>query len=594
MGSRSKRSVADLDFVDSDQNGNESYEFVEYIKNDSNAVLQTSNEEKDQKPVTPRRSLRPRRSVSRTSSAVVTPTPNRNTRTPNSQRLSSAKPSSARRTPAKSMEDKLYYLYGSESSSLSRGKALMDVWRMYETAPGVAHFDHDHSEQYTLDALLLTGYGFQQIEEVKKETEEKGERLPAQLNLMLDSTGQPLTVREGDIFNLSERHPHKRGFFVHTGQSVTSLSWLYTLQDEQCLAVGGMRTISEQQPSAFIRTSGRNHIQLWQLNSAGEFQLKQRLWHDWGDIYQLQWCPCASANPSILGLLAVISSDGILRVIRVPNSISDTNLHVHLAEWTFQLKDALYTCMTWIKPATGSPHQILAGCSNGYLALFDLLNVSSTPLTYMPFHDSYITSICQCAPTFPYIFLTNSYDCYTKLFDLRDPELDSMSRSHKRDVCQSIAWSDMLQSTVIGHESQSVILESIRGSPLNPTLDERNGSVMSIGTTVRHPFVAAGGADGIVTVMNPFRLLGWSHKFKMSVYRLYQLEYSSKYDVYRLLENFRPNLPKPRKVSLYVHPWQVQISKVEWNPNFKYAGWLASGMACGLLRVENLAVFPRT
>ncbi|KAL7274556.1 hypothetical protein RUND412_002554 [Rhizina undulata] len=39
-----------------------------------------------------------------------------------------------------------------------------------------------------------------------------------------------------------------------------------------------------------------------------------------------------------------------------------------------------------------------------------------------------------------------------------------------------------------------------------------------------------------------------------------------------------------------VFPEEACITKVCWNPNEKFGGWAAAGAACGLVRIEDVAV----
>ncbi|EPX74377.1 transcription factor tfiiic complex subunit sfc6 [Schizosaccharomyces octosporus yFS286] len=505
-------------------------------------------------------------------------------------RLNGASEQSPRKVYSKGQEEKIMYTYGTDESTFQQGKSLVNTWKQYETAPGATCF-----EKGPMFAEIDSD-GFQQSSKKKQNfiafENQFGDFSNNNIPLLIGNQEPVYYLQPHQIFDDESRHSLRKGYLVNTGIHVSSLSWLPTTEEAQYVAVGGLLQSGELAGSIFTPTSGRNQIQIWKLIKEKELSLYCTVWHDWGSIYQLQWCPCVFKE-DVLGYLGIVTSDGIIRVVNVPRKLTHKNIFISEAEYMLQLPNCLISCFSWVLSGAEFPKQLLVGCSNGYIALWDIFDSNNGPLFYIPIHDSYIHMITQCSNEFPTMFITTAYDCYTRLIDIRNPEFENKALSHKRDICYAVAWSNLLQSIISSTESQLVMIESIRGLTTQ-ILDERHGSVMCLGTSRLHPFVAIGSSDGIVTVINPFRLLGFSHKHRANVHRIFQLEYSEKESKYRFSNNFRPGLTKSRKLDMYIFPWQIQINCTEWNPNYSHGGWLASGMACGLLRLEDLSAIHRS
>ncbi|CAA18865.1 transcription factor TFIIIC complex subunit Sfc6 [Schizosaccharomyces pombe] len=569
-----------------------SYKNDEDNDDDGDFVLENVMSEEDIEIETPSRNRKRVSTTRRTPSKPIrsqplTPSSSKGAGNEPKSQNSSTTRGSAKKQSSKGLEEKLINSYGTHVESLNKGRRLIEIWKYYETAPGQSSFEGQTSSDSKLQTLLnLDG---QQLLSYSENPFYLFEVKNLSISFHFES---PQQVEPCQPVNPFKENPQKSGFVVNTGIPLSSVSWLPTNKETQFLAVGGMLKFSETTESVFMRTSGRNQIQLWKLENKTNFKSEFILYHDWGSVLQLEWCPTISVEDSILGFLAVVCSDGKLRVLRVPRSPVKFHVFVEQADFTFGFNDSLISCCTWVSPEHGDIHQILVGCSNGYLALWDILSSQECPLFYIPYHDSYIHNVVQCLDDFPWLFLTTAFDCYTRIFDIRDPIIDNRPLSHKRDICYTITWNNMLQSIISCSESQSVVIESLRGTSTQ-LLDERNGSIISLSNSKFHPFVACAASDGIVTIVNPFRLLGFSHKQKANVHRIFQLEYSEKQDSYRMLDGFRPRLPKAKKLDMYIYPWQIQVNKVEWNGNKGYAGWLASGMACGILRVEDLSAVER-
>ncbi len=153
----------------------------------------------------------------------------------------------------------------------------------------------------------------------------------------------------GDNSNGKEpKHPdsadtHPRVFTFHAGGSVESIAWAPLAQEiDQLLAVaaspyvGDMYLLNEQELGS---------VQLWKLPITNKDESRRhgilhspRLWRvlcmSWGRPRQVLWCPVLhvhdephpSYDPSY-GLLAILSRDGLLRVVDVEDTVGDEPLY---------------------------------------------------------------------------------------------------------------------------------------------------------------------------------------------------------------------------------------------------------------------------
>jgi transcription factor C subunit 6 len=100
-----------------------------------------------------------------------------------------------------------------------------------------------------------------------------------------------------------------------------------------------------------------------------------------------------------------------------------------------------------------------------------------------------------------------------------------------------------------------------------------------VDASLHMPFVASGGLDGTLRLGN--------HALNLRTYRgemhnLYQLEWNQESNMYSFIEL---NKHKPKGTHF---PIEVAVQKVCWNQNPKTPQWIASGMNCGLVRVETV------
>lgn len=124
-----------------------------------------------------------------------------------------------------------------------------------------------------------------------------------------------------------------RGWLLDTGGLPLGIGWApVTGYQEQYLAVCTvphsdqelkLSRSSEEDPEEKKRGS----IQIWSIpchkDDGGHARLVHHLWFDWGRPKRLQWCPVPLPDNSKVGLLAVLCSDGQVRVVEVSKPVSE-------------------------------------------------------------------------------------------------------------------------------------------------------------------------------------------------------------------------------------------------------------------------------
>ena len=126
-----------------------------------------------------------------------------------------------------------------------------------------------------------------------------------------------------------------RGWVFDAGGLVPSLAWApQSASGPQYLALCVVPHSDQDYPNTAEREAHKGSrrqgtIQLWKLagskREAGEMvpsteppALVRTLCLDWGRARRVAWCPVASVDDSVLGLLAILTGDGRVRVLEIP------------------------------------------------------------------------------------------------------------------------------------------------------------------------------------------------------------------------------------------------------------------------------------
>jgi len=372
----------------------------------------------------------------------------------------------------------------------------------------------------------------------------------------------------------------------------------------------------------------------------------------WGDITSLKWCPAPRkhaqpSDPATLGLLAGLWGDGAVRIldVSVPPSGECEYIVVDSAAFTTRPPHAVCTCFTWLS-STG----IAVGCASGTLGVWDipaslergLPGAFAEPVIYASLATTYVLAITSCYPSRPNIVLATTMAGHFYLVDIMDTSSNTIlsptvtARSTRTRMGRTVlVWHDWSQTVLTSDENFTLIAHPIRRIFRQIGCTRYKSSVMSLAVSPVHPFVMAGCVGGEVMCNNPMRR---AYESKVSIWNQIwfthewrALEPNERLDataqsedvamegagldsdgqgnssardapgIARILEghkceqirlfNTEDAFAHRENGAIYatVHELKSTVVTVAWNPNIHVGGWVAAGMASGLLRIEDVA-----
>lgn len=329
------------------------------------------------------------------------------------------------------------------------------------------------------------------------------------------------------------------------------------------------------------------------------------LCHDWGPAKNLKWCPLKESfpDPKTLGYLAGIFADGNVHIIKVelPTEFDSTSsdsdgtdfLYIPSAAYTIHLPLDIITALSWI-----SHTSLVVGCATGHIAAWDLDADITAPYLYMPLHQTYISGLNSCWPSFPNHIVTSSMDGYSRLTSLLAPISDSIPNNRSRIAPCAMTYIDTIQAGVSIEEGTWVKFFPLRRYFSSTTVCKHGGIVRALSASVLHPFLLTGGTEGEAMFSNPLRRV-FHGKIKNFQQTWFQLEYSNETNMLRMTEGFKleecegkAKVKGGQQLLTTVFPEQVGIGALGWNPNVRFGGWAAAAASCGLVRVEDVAIDP--
>jgi hypothetical protein len=181
-----------------------------------------------------------------------------------------------------------------------------------------------------------------------------------------------------EVLTTASYFPKRRGNIVNVGQSILTLDFAPQSPSSdsqvQYLAVGGRSANSD--PRIYVREAYPNVIQLWAIEEESLY-LSTLIHHSWGTCWGLKFCPYGAEDDDRLGFLACTFGDGVARVLDIRKEwlgTTDQTVNISVTQPAYQYSfadDCFITCCAW-----KSHTELLAGCSTGFVAIFDLSDES--------------------------------------------------------------------------------------------------------------------------------------------------------------------------------------------------------------------------
>ena len=233
------------------------------------------------------------------------------------------------------------------------------------------------------------------------------------------------------------------------------------------------------------------------------------------------------------------------------------------------------------------------------------------PWLFLQLHPTYILSLTSAYPTHPALLISSSLSGNLRLTSLGAPTTDYILSARTRTPPSSLAYCDSLLAVVAPEEASETLrlwglrcfYSSLACGKLGSVPGPGQG-IVDVGSC--HSSVAAGGANGSVTITNPMRKVlgrkakGWQQvAFKHEWVR--RPGQGPRQGISRITEGY-----EGEKVDLGVkyrgqskesvnestiHEEETAVTALKWNPNGSgRGGWLAVGWGSGLVRVQDMAV----
>ncbi|KAG2189437.1 hypothetical protein INT44_004579 [Umbelopsis vinacea] len=419
---------------------------------------------------------------------------------------------------------------------------------------------------------------------------------------------------------------YHKSFVLNTGGSIWGLDFAPkppSASDPhiQYLAVAGYPgTTEEHHNVGEIQEAGsvENCIQIWRMDlRLGESQenpvaaptLDLCIAHDLGIIRALQWCPLGTYQEPLegqtftprLGIMAVAFGDGSIRLISVPHpdglrmKDKGKGKSAHSGERKLKLQESLAilsipdTCLTTI--SWGGPYKLIAGCSKGNISLWNVElaiknragankdtateDIAHTLVYNVKAHTSAIRDVAYHSrhDSNEHDFVSCGQDGRVRCFDDRDPWTGATywknrGTSFYLGFMNTVAWPPYTESFFF-----SDVERNLRSARTGVSTEhggtrkeaDNRGEIWQFDGSYYHPFILFSSSDGWLKMKNHYH-----GKLRGQVYEANKRATESLY-------------------YLFLEP-EIAIQKCVWNPNRLTSGWVASGGAAGLCRVEFVGV----
>ncbi|KAI1614810.1 hypothetical protein EDD37DRAFT_406572 [Exophiala viscosa] len=476
----------------------------------------------------------------------------------------------------------------------------------------------------------------------------------------------------------SQEHYHE-GWLLNVGERVQCLGWAPGQDGVQYLAIVTRCTSTQRnlaageediRPAFHPSPPYPSAIQIWAFQTqptkvTGIRTLSMRtmprlavvIGTDWGNIRHIKWRPppAPSTSPGHetsqhIGHLGILSTDGHVRILTIPfpPSTSPLTLHADRAGLTIPPPpNTLFTSLTF-----ATPTDLILGCADGSIHIFDLVDPSPTPHLTHDQHNTYILSLCAATPSsLSHFIASTSATGELTLTDLRSPEQDRVSVARACFPAKDLVFAPFTRTFITtldraGNthtESSSatfIVAHHLRHFPTThriAKLPEHTGAATALAGSYQHPCILVGNARGQVFATNYLRKImphrrndprskpgaiawlqkvceyDWRPERPSTVHASAKGQTGDTIDLYhghdtrrgvsRFHEGFKPDkvdfgiTTNPKKkidkqdlgAAEPIFEEENAVTALEWNPNHSCAGFAAMGWGSGILRIQDLA-----
>jgi transcription factor C subunit 6 len=474
-------------------------------------------------------------------------------------------------------------LFGKDRATLRLALELKQRWRPYRVLPGC--FGAEHENGVLLSPWLTQGWEKEQLvrmrewwERVKEDGKaaamqgEEGAVNDSEAELVSGGAEETLLGLLGP-YDSQEKHSFRPGLgiaFSPAGLPVAqdgvadgqSSGWMFdvggvpldlawapqTGTGPQCLAVSVVPISSQayhaDKEEGWSGEDGKaGSVQLWRLESKAGITdglrqpssnvpvLASTVLSGTSRVTRLQWCPVPFTADGSIGLLAMLCSDGGVRVAEVKVGKQEkAALHNPVGPPLFELGipgeyNLRATSFTWL-----GINRIAVGHNDGSLILWSLH--PRRLLQRVQVHTTHILDICSAYPSHPYSIATVPVSGCVTLVDLNSPTLETTYVPTPTVNFQQnlLAWSEHLQSFISLWPASSPANSNIglfhhEHFPMPRSIFSGQTQLMCLDIGAVHPFMLVGCADGSLWSCNVATKLMRDRHQKVWKMKIFEHEY---------------------------------------------------------------------
>ncbi|KAI5198488.1 hypothetical protein E4T39_06744 [Aureobasidium subglaciale] len=322
------------------------------------------------------------------------------------------------------------------------------------------------------------------------------------------------------------------------------------------------------------------------------------------------------------------------------------------AAFTTQPPNTICTCLTWLSSSSiiaGCANGCVGVWSIPSSLTTDKTKEQRTPnaepVVFCPISSTYLLNVTTCYPSRPNILITSSMSGHIQMTDVMEMTSKATMtptatvRASRSRVGRSVlVWHEFAQVVLTADDNFTLVAYPIRRFFRQISFTRYKSSVACLAHSPVHPFVMAGCVGGEAISNNPLRRAyenkvpiwnqtWFTHEWRQSIEgdstvvgapdgdevmhdrsaepvrqeTTKEEVRPASQEISRLLEGF-----KCKEIKLFntedafthrengavystVYDLKTSISSMAWNPNLHVGGWIAAGMANGLVRVEDIA-----
>ncbi|KAJ8661026.1 hypothetical protein O0I10_003248 [Lichtheimia ornata] len=417
----------------------------------------------------------------------------------------------------------------------------------------------------------------------------------------------------------------KPGYVINNGGAIWGLGFAPKRPDiesdphAQYLAITGFRGAEKEhhkQRGEVPTGTYKNAIQIWKLHlSVNDDPVEPRLdlclLHDFGPVKSLDWCPYGAYEEELekdipkLGILSIVCGDNTVRLIVVPhpNALRQREggqgtlyLRLKKVRYTLKLNNMIPMVASW-----GGHSKVACGFANGMVAVLDaeraLMNGHKDddhPQRYVNssvvVHASAVRNIAWHGVIDPVNFASCGSDGCIFIHHPQDPR-NPIMYCRTRSIAYALVWPGIGDKlSYMDGDNILHLCDTKEKSELSPgnRLVEGNAASFSIAGSEMHPFLSITSSDGWLKIVNAYVLRRRGETKYQNI--AYKLEYDPEEDTFQYIDGLKPmSKDQSKKEKGYYHYMKDSVrllTKTCWCPNTTSAGWIASGGAAGLCRVE--------